>query len=161
MKTIKNLIIATLVAFSGLCLADNSGCERYATAEGVSACHRQWIQNTREHLFALMSRLTNDVNKLGLTKEERKSVFDYYNAVEEDNKKRCGISEFDCRYEVYATAYHELKAFEDKKIKEKQARTSVSARPSFAPGKTQPVANTAFATQSAEVAQANEEEVGD
>lgn len=63
MKTIKNLIIATLVAFSGLCLADNSGCEQYATAEGVSACHRQWIQNTREHLFALMSRLTIDTTR--------------------------------------------------------------------------------------------------
>lgn len=157
MKSIKSLMVVILVLVANMCFAAAPGCDRYINARDVSDCDRTLARAELQNLMQAKAALTQDYKNLGITDAEKAAVRSYVQAALKDSDNRCGVAQWDCYYEEFALINQELKAFEDKKLKEKQARNPVGARPSLSSAQ-----KTKALTQAEmELARRNEEEVGD
>ena len=166
----KNIIAVALFMISNIALAGGPGCDQYPSAYDSNRCNGEWLQTIRGDLSRTVENLTSENSGLDISLAEKEGIRKFSRDTYKDDEARCGKYEWDCRYGVYQAAYDELRVFEAKKAKEKQARSAAVPRPKLSVAATPaapavaipaPVKSRVMTKEEQEIARRNEEEVGD
>ena len=166
----KNIIASILFMVSSLALAGGPGCDQYPSAYDSNRCNGEWLQTIKNDLSRTVENLTSENSGLNVSPAEKEAIRKFSMETYKDDEARCGKNEWDCRYSVYQAAYNELRGFEAKKAKEKQARSAAVPRPKLsiaaapaapAVAAPAPVKPRLLSKEEQEIARRNEEETGD